>query len=394
MKKSFVLIATIVAVLVPAIAADDGRAQAGHVSCGDTITTDTTLDEDLVDCPTIGIVIGADNVTLDLNGHTIDGDGTFHSVGPGYLVDVGVSLVDNDGITHEGITVKNGSIRQFGDGLQAIGTRDIRLLGLATSQNHFSGITVAAAARVLIRDCSANHSGREGVGLLLSDASGPGIEHDGPARHVRVVNSSFRHNADGIRSIGAKDSVIKGNLISDNRETGIDWQEANRNQLRRNRIVRNGTGIVVNGGGRNVIARNRVSDSKGDGVGIVSGRGNLLARNVVVGAATGIRISGEDEPGRGGAMHTVIRGNRLRRAYHDGVLVDLTAERTLLRRNSANHAEDDGFDVNDPTTKLSRNRADRNGDLGIEAVRGVNDGGGNRARGNGDKRQCVNVKCH
>jgi hypothetical protein len=93
-------------------------------------------------------------------------------------------------------------------------------------------------------------------------------------------------------------------------------------------------------------------------------------------------------------MHTVIRGNRLRRADHDGVLVDLTAERTLLRHNSARHSHDDGFDVNDPTTKLSRNRADRNGDLGIEAVRGVNDGGGNRARGNGDKRQCVNVKCH
>ena len=46
------------------------------MSCGDTITTDTTLDSDLVDCPTNGIVIGADNVTLDLNGHTIDGDGT------------------------------------------------------------------------------------------------------------------------------------------------------------------------------------------------------------------------------------------------------------------------------------------------------------------------------
>jgi hypothetical protein len=28
-------------------------------------------------------VIGADNVTLDLNGHTIDGDGTIHhGVGP------------------------------------------------------------------------------------------------------------------------------------------------------------------------------------------------------------------------------------------------------------------------------------------------------------------------
>lgn len=52
-----------------------GQALAGHVSCGDTITTDTTLHRDLVNCPSNGIVIGADNITLDLNGHTIDGDG-------------------------------------------------------------------------------------------------------------------------------------------------------------------------------------------------------------------------------------------------------------------------------------------------------------------------------
>jgi hypothetical protein len=31
--------------------------------------------------------------------------------------------------------------------------------------------------------------------------------------------------------------------------------------------------------------------------------------------------------------------------------------------------------------------------LGIEAVFGVIDGGGNLASGNGDPRQCVNVRC-
>jgi hypothetical protein len=53
---------------------DGGVALASHVSCGDTVTADTTLDSDLVNCPNNGIVIGADNITLDLNGHTIDGD--------------------------------------------------------------------------------------------------------------------------------------------------------------------------------------------------------------------------------------------------------------------------------------------------------------------------------
>ena len=62
-----------------------------HVGCGDTITTDTTLESDLVDCPNDGIVIGADNITLDLNGHTIDGDGRRVDSGPeGEDCDVGM----------------------------------------------------------------------------------------------------------------------------------------------------------------------------------------------------------------------------------------------------------------------------------------------------------------
>ena len=61
-----------------------GQALASHVGCGDTITTDTTLDSDLANCPNNGIVIGADNITLDLNGHTIDGDGALVDPCPGF----------------------------------------------------------------------------------------------------------------------------------------------------------------------------------------------------------------------------------------------------------------------------------------------------------------------
>ena len=49
----------------PPIASEFPQASAGHVSCGDTITTDTTLDSDLLDCPSNGIVIGAADITLD-----------------------------------------------------------------------------------------------------------------------------------------------------------------------------------------------------------------------------------------------------------------------------------------------------------------------------------------
>ena len=68
----------VIAILVLAgvVALSGAEAASKQLSCGDTITTDTTLHHDLVNCPNNGILIGADNVTLDLNGHTIDGDGT------------------------------------------------------------------------------------------------------------------------------------------------------------------------------------------------------------------------------------------------------------------------------------------------------------------------------
>ena len=105
------------------------RAEAAkQPQCGDTITTDTTLHKDLVNCPNNGIVIGADNVTLDLNGHTIDGDGT-PSAGcdPNTeFCDVGVVNVGHDGVT----VVKHrlgARVRQSGLASSALGPSPPRL---------------------------------------------------------------------------------------------------------------------------------------------------------------------------------------------------------------------------------------------------------------------------
>jgi len=53
----------------------------------------------------------------------------------------------------------------------------------------------------------------------------------------------------------------------------------------------------------------------------------------------------------------------------------------------------DGIRVDSPSTTLTRNTANANGDLGIQAVPGVNDGGRNRASANGNPLQCTFVDC-
>jgi parallel beta-helix repeat protein len=353
-----------------------GQASASHVSCGDTITTDTKLDNDLLNCPNNGIVIGADDITVDLNGHLIDGDGAeFAGCPEGEPCDFGVL---NDG--HNGVSMRDGSVRQFAVGALVFSARHNRVLGISSSRNLLFGFVIADSARSLVRNSSGNRNpAPEGDGLGLFGS------HD-----IRILHNSFRRNGLGIHVDDSAHNLIKRNRISRNAEFGI-FMQGDRNRVRRNRCRRNDACIIVAPGSRNVITRNRVSRGLA-GIGLEKGRGNLVARNVVVHTRrTGIYL-GLKNPSIGGA-NNVVRRNRVRGSGDDAFLVNEEDDHSLLKRNIARRAGDDGFDVEGRSTKLTRNRAVRNADLGIEALRRVIDGGGNIARHNGDPRQCTHIAC-
>src|ERR687898_2907411 len=136
---TFVSLAVILALAVAGLMALSGGQAAAvqQVSCGDTITADATLHHNLVNCPNNGIVIGADDVTLDLNYHRIDGDGT-PAVGcdpETEFCDIGVL---NDG--HDDVTVVHGSVREFNVGVWGVRVRNNRLLGISSSGNECCGL--------------------------------------------------------------------------------------------------------------------------------------------------------------------------------------------------------------------------------------------------------------
>ena len=358
-----------------AIAVGGGPASpASSIGCGDTITADTTLDSDLLNCPSNGIVIGADDITLDLNGHTVAGDGDpVKRCRRDHICDVGVA---NDG--HDGVTVRDGSVHGFASGVVIAQARHNRVLNVSSSRNQFFGFVIFKSARSVVRD-SAGHDNPEpdgdGIGIFAS-------------RRLRIVGNSFRRNALGMHVKDSTGILIARNRLSRNPQMGI-LMEANRNQVRGNRCSRNRECIIVAPGNRNVVAGNRSFRDNG-GIAIEKGRGNLVARNVVLHARWGIRL-GINEPPIGGAAN-VARGN-LVRGGRDGFLVARNDRHSVLTRNTAIGAADDGFDVESSSATLKSNRAVGNADLGIEAVTGVLDSGGNTARDNGDPRQCTNIRC-
>ena len=93
---------------------------------------------------------------------------------------------------------------------------------------------------------------------------------------------------------------------------------------------------------------------------------------------------------RGQRQSAVIGSGR---SGGDGFLVKGRARHTLLKGNIAAAAETTALTSRTATTGLTGNRALRNADLGIEAVLGVSDEGGNIASLNGDPFQCTQVPC-
>jgi parallel beta-helix repeat protein len=376
----------LLAVLAAIFASGPASANQAHpMRCGDTITRDTRLKNDLVNCPGNGIVIGADNITLDLNGHTVDGDGVV-GCEELYACDFGV---DNSA-GHRGVTIKDGSIREFATAVVVIGANHNRLRRISSSHNILGGVLLieSPGARIEQNSISANGLTTDQAGLIVFDSSG-----------VRIEGNSVSDNGDiGMFLQGVDDSRVERNSVSGNPEAGVIL-DGNRNEVSGNRASKNGDGISV-GGDSNTIVSNRVSDSFacpdgcGAGIGSTGGTGNLIARNFVARASrAGIWIADFEQEGGLPEINNVVERNLVVDAEIDGVLVESTVTDTLLKRNIAIGAGDDGIDVDSTTTSLRRNTANANGDLGIEAVAGVTDLGGNTASGNGNPLQCQNVFC-
>jgi nitrous oxidase accessory protein NosD len=103
-----IALAVVVAGLVGFSAAPAGAAT---LQCGDVITQDTSVDNDIV-CTAagaFGVVIGADNITVHFNRHKITGAGA---------TGLGSIGITDDGVERTGITVRGADIEGFDTGVQ------------------------------------------------------------------------------------------------------------------------------------------------------------------------------------------------------------------------------------------------------------------------------------
>lgn len=185
-RRAAAMLATAAAVAVPLAASSTASAQ--PATCGTVITSDTTLTHDVGPCPGDGLVIGADHVTLDLNGHSVTGDPQARQA-------------DSVGVLFRGVRsskVLNGTVQQFDAGVAVNGGGGNTVRGITARDNinyrAITGVNAQPNFEDNPPDCDY------GDGITTSDSSGNVLTrnraiHNGPFSGISFVGDSDRNRA-------------------------------------------------------------------------------------------------------------------------------------------------------------------------------------------------------
>lgn len=316
-------------------------APAKKKECGIVITKNTTLKADLGPCPGDGIVIGADDITLDLGGYRIIGT-------PGSPDSAGVRVNNRSGVT-----VRGGATRGTRPGGSAMGTVTGFGAGVAViggSHNTVTGLNV--------QDNVGFGSLGDGIGIFFSS-------------HNRIENNVLTGNGIydgiGVLGIGSDHNVITGNLVQGTTALGERGDGI-------------GLGIVLNPfldltyprqitHTGNVVTGNTVRDSEASGISSLGNTNGMIARNTVednglvlifpAGSGIGVQSLIQTPP----ETDMVVEANEVHGNARHGL--DVQSRRNVIRGNNAagNRANPSffgGFDLRDANANCDSNVWDAN----------------------------------
>jgi hypothetical protein len=190
-----ILILLVAALALPA--ASSSRVASGP-HCGDLVTTDVVLTENLV-CSGDGLFVQALStmpVTLDLNGHSIVGSGG------GMGVNILASVAD--------VSVKNGSITGFSTGVISDGTAGDKTITMDHLRIHNNVVGVG----IINANFSFNETTISNSTITKNQTDGVSIDQLCPSH---LINDTIRENGgDGIAAATDSLSLLQDSLIARN----------------------------------------------------------------------------------------------------------------------------------------------------------------------------------
>jgi hypothetical protein len=208
---------------VLAAAAFHGEAEATHVSCGDEVWSSVTLQHDLV-WEGEGLFIAGSDLVVNLNGHSITGQGDGNGVALG-----------GDG----NVTIKNGTISRFLRGMVIYEeVRNAKITNMVIAENADVGVTsLSYNSHFSFEHNAIVRNGGDGIrtGYAFDDAvydDNVFAHNGGNGLYVEdstssIVNNRFRDNgADGLFVVEDVPGFyvhyrIRGNVADRNAQLGI-----------------------------------------------------------------------------------------------------------------------------------------------------------------------------
>jgi parallel beta-helix repeat protein len=409
----FAVLATTAFVLLSAPASSYGRSAA---SCGKVVTANFTLTHDLLNCPGDGLVVGANGITINLNGKTLDG------------VSIGAGIVNNG---FDRVTIRNGRIQGFNYGVW---------LRPETKLNVVTGLTVTTSEYAGVQLTNADWNNRitrnlielqAGEGVALADGSSGNVVSDNKIRTNeangvyilgssgnRIVRNRITGNSDrNLRLDKSHKNRVLRNIFAGGGDAAVELTDSNSNVLARNKVSTSGdAGFILSHSNRNRLIANTATSSSDAGAFLQFSNGNTLRKNAFFGNPAGIDLAHahgniidsnaananmgnginlEDSNGNH-IRRNVAKGNRGSGIYVVGEATeagDPHARGNVVIGNSVSGNGGGGVAIESPGHTLRDNKAFSNGGWGIFTVAGTLGLTGNFAFGNSKLEQCYGIAC-
>jgi hypothetical protein len=330
--------------------------------CGTHVDTSIKLGIEPGFCAgTNGIIVEADDITIDLNGHLYHGDRTAGTIG----IDVA---------SHHNVTIKNGIIQGFGTGIATDdGSDGLKIVNVEIRDSVATGIDVLGSGAVIDKTVVVRNTG---PGILFHGAAsgakvsstfvignnGLGLASAAPGMKLKNVTSAGNLD-DGIRLNGDGDGTVQGAVASAN----------------------GGAGVEISGEfGRFVpssVKKTCAAGNATDGISLEADNAAMTLDSNFAGGNGNAGIVLLNEPDG-----TLVKKNLLLGNGNTGLFLgpDVTSTSIVQNRAAGNGLV--GFEIFAAST-LTNNIAVGNG-FGISAPLST-DGGGNVAHDNVDEQQCA-----
>jgi parallel beta-helix repeat protein len=225
------------------------------MQCGDTITENTILDKDIINCTSDGLIIGANDIILDCNNYSITSN-NYSSHNIGVYLD-----------TKNNFTLRNCKIEGFFHGVKLYKSNNTILLNNTLTKNYYYAIeNDINIFNVTVKGNKVFNNGF-GISALMT-------------YNLEIDSNVFYNNTwANVQFDNVYDSKISNNIIAKSPQEGVYMQDAENNEIYRNKIIGNSYGIRTIDSKMNNIHENKITHNSNHTIMFYNSQNNFIWNN-------------------------------------------------------------------------------------------------------------------